>query len=141
MWVYHQVNALVVDRYEREYRGNYAGKGEGKNNPVFQYIHNGCRWDSTTNLWVPVEGLRPGDWGPLPRGMYTIQEPVDTETHGPYVLWLTPDKDNEMFGRSGFGWHGDSKEHPGLASEGCIVSPRAWRELAWGSKDHILQVV
>ena len=37
---------------------------------------------------------------------------------------LIPSPTNEMFGRSEFLIHGDSLEHPGAASEGCIILPR-----------------
>jgi len=65
---------------------------------------------------------------------------VDTVTHGPYVLPLTPSLNNQMFGRSGFLIHGDSVVNPGTASEGCIILPRAVRQQIWGAGDHVLQV-
>jgi hypothetical protein len=37
--------------------------------------------------------------------------------------------------------HGDSKEHPGCASEGCVILPRTVREQVWSSGDHDLKVV
>lgn len=147
MWTYHQTNGQVEDFKGFLFGRSYAGHGEGKNNPALQDIHGGCRWDPDKKLWVPVDGLKqataddPGDYGPLPRGIYTMQPPEDTPKHGPFVMWLTPDPANEMFGRSGMGWHGDSIEHPGLASLGCICSPRTTRELAWQSNDHRLQVI
>ena len=98
----------------------YAGAGEGKNNPEMQDVQN---------------------VGPLPVGKYTIGEPSDTKTHGPYVLHLTPDPENEMFGRSGFLIHGDSVVQPGTASEGCMIFSRTVRERIWGSGDRALEVV
>jgi hypothetical protein len=98
----------------------YSGKGEGKNNPDMQDVHN---------------------VGPLPKGKYTICAPVDTVTHGPYVLRLDPDADNEMFGRAGFLIHGDSVVHPGTASEGCIILGRSIREKIWTGGDHNLEVI
>ena len=97
----------------------YSGAGNGKNNPAMQDVQK---------------------IGPIPRGTYTIGEPHDTPTHGPYVLRLTPDPENEMHGRSGFLIHGDSKEHPGQASEGCIIMPRNIREQVWDSGDTALEV-
>lgn len=141
MWTFRQTDGQVEDFRGFHYSLSYAGRGEGKNNPLLQDVHAGSRWDADKKLWIPVDGLTPDDWGPLPRGIYFMQTPVDTTTHGPYVIWLTPDGANQMFGRSGFGWHGDSKEHPGLASEGCICSPRTLREMAWTSNDHRLQVI
>ena len=98
----------------------YSGAGEGKNNPAMQDAHN---------------------VGPLPQGDYEIESPVDTATHGPYVLRLTPDSGNEMFGRSGFLIHGDSVAHPGTASEGCIILPRSARAQIWESGDTSLEIV
>lgn len=98
----------------------YSGAGVGRNNPSAQAIH---------------------DVGPIPLGLYFIETPVDTRTHGPFVLWLVPDPKNEMFGRSGFGIHGDSVTHPGSASEGCLVVARAVREAIWDSGDHELTVI
>lgn len=139
MWTFRQSTGLVEDFNGHQYTGSYAGHGEGKNNPVLQDVRAGCRLQG--DEWVAIPELTGDDWGPLPQGIYTINSPVDTTTHGPYVLWLTPGAGNEMFGRSGFGWHGDSKEHPGLASEGCICSPRQLRELVWNSNDHRVQVI
>ena len=141
MWTFHQQTGLIEDFKGFKFGCSYAGHGKGKNNPALQDVHGGCRWDEEKQLWVPVDGLGSDDWGPLPAGIYQMQTPVDTTTHGPFVMWLTPDRSNEMFGRSGMGWHGDSLEHPGLASEGCICSPRIVRETAWRSNDHALQVV
>ena len=81
------------------------------------------------------------DQGPLPVGMYSINAPIDTKTHGPCVMWLTPDPANQMFGRSAFGIHGDSIVDPGNASEGCIILPRFARDRIWESGDHLLEVV
>lgn len=80
------------------------------------------------------------DRGPIPPGRYTIGEPHDTDTHGPFVLRLTPHADNEMHGRSGFLIHGDSKSHPGTASHGCIILPRVVRETVNRLQDHDLEV-
>jgi hypothetical protein len=46
-----------------------------------------------------------------------------------------------MFGRSEFLCHGDSIEHPGDASEGCIIQLRDVRRQMWESPDHTLEVV
>jgi hypothetical protein len=138
-WTFQQSTGLVSDQNGKPCGCSYAGRGEGKNNPVLQDVRAGCRLSQ--GEWVPVDGLTPDDWGPLPCGLYVMQSPVDTTTHGPYVIWLTPDEANEMFGRSGFGWHGDSLENPGLASEGCICSPRTLRNSGWASPDHQLQVI
>ncbi len=99
----------------------YSGAGAGKNNPVMQNV---C------------------DVGPIPEGDWTIAgPPADTADHGPYVLKLNPAAATETFGRSGFLMHGDSKEHPGSASHGCVILPRAVREQMWTSGDRELEVL
>lgn len=97
----------------------YSGNGVGKNNPDYQTVH---------------------DVGPIPVGQYTILAPIDTVSHGPYVMELVPDPENEMWGRAGFLLHGDSLEHPGNASKGCPVAVRAVREAIWGDPEHRLKV-
>jgi hypothetical protein len=119
MWKYEQSTGRLLHENERVAIG-YAGKGEGKNNADMQ----------------DVRGI-----GPLPKGLYDINAPIDTRTHGPYVMWLTPDPDNEMFGRSAFGIHGDSVVHPGEASEGCMIFSRMIREKIWESGDTRLEVI
>jgi len=79
--------------------------------------------------------------GPLPRGRYTIGPPHNEPTLGPCSMYLQPEPDNAMFGRSGFFIHGDSAAHPGEASEGCIVAPPLTRSILALSLDHQLQVV
>ena len=98
----------------------YAGLGVGKNNPAMQ----------------DQQGV-----GPLPCGFYGILPAVDTLDHGPEVMWLVPDPDNEMFGRADFGIHGDSKTHPGCASLGCICIPKPARDTINASSDKKLQVI
>jgi len=139
MWTYSQSGGEFIDIAGRHYVGSYAGRDEGKNNPILQDVREGCRFFN--GEWVPIDGLSDNDYGPLPQGYYTINSPVDTTTHGPYVLWLTPGPGNEMHHREGFGIHGDSKETPGLASEGCICTPPLTRHRIWDSMDHELQVI
>lgn len=81
------------------------------------------------------------DRGPIPPGLYIVGDPRDTATHGPFVLPLTPNPDNEMHGRSAFLIHGDSKDRPGTASHGCIILPRTVRETVHRIGDRELQVV
>jgi hypothetical protein len=140
MWTFHQATGLIEDFKGHRFGCSYAGHGQGKNNPALQDVRGGCRWDPEQQVWVRVDGLGQDDWGPLPCGIYTMRPPVDTATHGPFVLWFEPAAANNMFGRAGFGWHGDAIEHPGMASEGCIASPRVVRETGWRSNDHRVQV-
>jgi hypothetical protein len=98
----------------------YSGSPEGKNNPDRQ---------SESNI------------GPLPRGLYDIAPPHDTQAHGPFVMALIPHSANQMFGRAGFLIHGDKAAAPGTASHGCIILARTIRELIWNSGDRLLQVI
>lgn len=99
----------------------YSGAGDGKNNPTMENVHN---------------------VGPIPQGHWTIVgPPVNTAEHGPYVLALKPTVGTPTYGRDGFLLHGDSKELPGCASQGCIIMPRAAREQVWKSDDRDLNVV
>jgi len=81
------------------------------------------------------------DVGPIPTGKYSIGTPVDTLTHGPFVLPLTPDPANQMFGRRGFLIHGDSVVEPGTASRGCIILARSVRNKIAASRDCSLTVI
>lgn len=102
----------------------YAGHAEGVNNPALQAVRN---------------------VGPLPCGGYTISEMLDKHIIGNLVLvWcvrLTPDADNEMFGRDGFLIHGDNDEGNKSASEGCIVLSFNQRMKVLNSNDKRLAVV
>ena len=121
MWIYCQsTGGIYHDNLRAPLAYGYSGKGIAKNRPECQNLHNE---------------------GPIPVGVYQMQEPVNTMEHGPYVIWLTPGSANEMEGRSDFGIHGDSFTHPGAASEGCIIAPRFLRERMWESEDHLLTVV
>lgn len=117
MWTYLQTG-LLIGPDELRFPA-YSGRGEYKNKPSAENIK---------------------DWGPIPCGVYRIGDPVDTVTHGPYVLPLTPDAANQMHGRSGFLIHGDSVIAAGTASEGCIVAARSIREVIHQSQDRELHV-
>lgn len=118
MWLYEQTTGRIIR--DSIIGHGYSGCGEGKNSPGHQSIRN---------------------IGPIPCGVYRIGDPFNTKTHGPYVLALTPDVANQMFGRAGFLIHGDSVVEPGTASEGCIIQPRSIREEIYLSGDRMLEVV
>lgn len=89
----------------------YAGSGAGKNNPLMQGVK---------------------DIGPIPVGFYKMLPPVNTDAHGPYVIWLVPEDQKLMFGRYDFGMHSDRRVGPpGFASEGCIVGSLVKRQAIW----------
>jgi hypothetical protein len=116
----YQISSGVLSKGADLLGVGYSGQPQCKNDPDKCSEHNA---------------------GPIPPGIYSIQAPVDTKTHGPYVMWLTPDPKNEMFGRSAFGIHGDSVVHPGTASEGCIIMPRSVREAVYKNADLELEVI
>lgn len=105
MWIYVQKTGELLRDGSHIVLG-YSGFDDpetgqrGKNNPELERVE---------------------EVGPIPVGKYLIGTPHDTLTHGPYVLPLTPDPANEMFGRSAFLMHGDSVVDPGTASRGCII--------------------
>lgn len=82
--------------------------------------------------------------GPIPVGNYTIGAPHVSEQVGPVAMCLTPDADNEMFGRGDFLIHGDTAAANHTASHGCIIMPHDVRvkiaELVLAG-DNRLQVV
>ena len=119
-WIYEQVSGRLYAPDGDLVGVGYSGAADGKNNPACQSIH---------------------DLGPIPVGVYHIGPAVNTVTHGPFVLPLTPDPSNTMFGRFGFLIHGDSIVAPVTASQGCIIMSRDVREAIAISGDTDLQVV
>jgi hypothetical protein len=119
MWTFHQRTGALTDASCAVIAHGYSGAPEGKNDPSKQNIAN---------------------VGPIPRGVYSIAEPHNSAKHGPFCLSLVPHERNEMFGRRGFLMHGDSKEHPGAASEGCVIMPFSVRFTVWQSNDRTLIV-
>lgn len=98
----------------------YSGHGTGRNNAAMQGTH---------------------DVGPIPQGTYTIEAPFHHRTAGDFAMRLTPQQGTNTFGRSGLMMHGDSRQHPGEASEGCIVQNYGARHQVWPSGDRTLEVV
>lgn len=120
MWTYGQSTGRMYDPDGELAGEGYSGSLEGKNLSAMQNVHN---------------------VGPIPRGWYTMQPPVNSHTHGPYAIALVPDITNMMFGRDAFMIHGDSLVNPGHASEGCIILPHAARVAMWESHDPRVLVV
>lgn len=122
MWTYRQASGDLFDAKGELVAVGYSGFGPGKNAPAWQDHH---------------------DVGPIPQGTYTIGPPECVKfsgPHGPYVLRLSPDPSNAMWGRAGFLMHGDSKAHGGCASHGCLILPRPVREQIAASGDSRLTV-
>lgn len=127
MWIYAQSTGELLHDDDHHAVAvisiGYSGIGEGKNNPGLQQVH---------------------DVGPIPRGFWTIGAPECVNSigpHGPFILPLTPNDGTETFGRSGFLVHGDSIQHSGSASHGCIILNRHVREQIAGSGDNLLKVI
>ena len=121
MWTWRQSDGALLDSNGTLVSNGYSGAGRGKNRTDYESVP---------------------DQGPIPRGEWTIVSLTVEETeHGPYVLRLAPSGQTNTFGRSGFLIHGDSLQHPGEASKGCIILPRPIRERIWQSGDRQLTVV
>ena len=121
MWIYEQTSGKLF-RDCIVVGVGYSGFGEDKNQPNDESVK---------------------DLGPIPHGKYSIGPPECVGApgpHGPFVLRLTPDPSNAMFGRDGFLIHGDSREHQGSASHGCIIMNRDVRNLIAASGDSELSV-
>ena len=75
-------------------------------------------------------------------GVYTIGSWIDHPRLGRMVAFLTPDAENQMFGRGDFYIHGASvnPEHYGQESKGCIVLPHTDRQIVKDSGETRIQV-
>lgn len=118
MWTFSQSTGELA-REGKVFGTGYAGLGEDKNVPADQ----------------AVVGK-----GPIPQGQWTIGPAKNNSTLGQHVMELEPKPGTETFGRSGFYIHGDSLQHPGQASHGCIVLAYALREQISFSADIDLTV-
>ena len=127
MWTFHQDTGREFDENGILQARGYAGRNAGKNNPAME----------------GVKGI-----GPLPRGRYRGVELFEVHpTVGKYAIRLEPDAETRAriiaYGRNpdSFFNHGDSSEHPGLASHGCIVTYKPARVKFWTTTDRWIEVV
>ena len=118
MWVYEQASGRLLAEGGILVGEGYSGSGDGKNNPDMEAVQ---------------------DIGPCPQGFFTIGPAHDHPVLGPLTMDLTPDPENEMFGRDAFRIHGDNADH--TASEGCIIQDHGVRLRVSQSLDRRLQVV
>jgi hypothetical protein len=118
-WKYIQSNGNLIFGGELVATG-YSGFGAGKNNPAMQKVP---------------------DVGPIPVGNYLIGDARNSEKDGPLVMRLTPRLSTETFGRCGFLIHGDSENHFGSASHGCVIFDRPTRIRISTSGDTELEVI
>lgn len=58
---------------------------------------------------------------PILRGRWTVTAPFTRRHSGLYTMRFIPDAGTVTYGRRDFMIHGDSVEHPGRASNGCII--------------------
>ena len=120
MYTYDQTKGLLTDDAGNIVGQGYSGFQIGKNNPQWQSV---------------------SDVGPIPRGIWSIGEPFDSPDHGPMAMPLKPVAGTLTMGRSGFLMHGDSLDHPGQASRGCIIMPHDTRAQVASGTDRTLQVI
>jgi hypothetical protein len=119
-WTYHQASGRLERNGMLVASGGYSGNGAARNNSAMQ---------STIGH------------GPIPVGSWRIG-PIHTHpTKGPYVMNLDPLPGTVTFGRTLFRIHGDSRLHPGQASDGCIIFGPAVRQAIGSSADTLLVVV
>jgi hypothetical protein len=108
----------------------YSGHGAGLNNPDLEHVHN---------------------YGPIPKGIYTIGPAFRHNTKGAVCMRLIPDGHDacgraiplaeDAQGRDGFLIHGDNKLMNHTASEGCIIASLTIRQDIAQSKDRELLVI
>ncbi len=124
-WVWRQSTGELLQGGKLISRG-YSGAARGRNNPALQ----------------GVAGI-----GPIPRGRWRMVEVYNSRRVGPFTITVhaldetRPDDTHEATGRSAFRIHGDSIRAPGAASKGCIILPRAIREMMWRSGNRELEVI
>jgi RHS repeat-associated protein len=95
----------------------YSGTGEGRNNP-----------DKESEE----------DVGPIPRGTYDISQSYYSLNTGPITMKLTPNGNQNMFGRTDFRIHGNNATND--ASTGCIVMPKPVHRSTLGVRGGTLTV-
>jgi hypothetical protein len=122
MWTFRQSDGFLLDPSGKVAGQGYSGHGAGIDDPQDQNVP---------------------DVGPIPAGNWTIGAPIDSPSHGPFAMPLTPLPGTNTFGRTYFFIHGDEVANPGLklASLGCIVLPRLQRQAVWNSGDRQLVVI
>lgn len=118
-FTYSQSTGHLWDRRGIIIATGYSGHGRGKNEPRHEVL-----------AFV----------GPIPRGVWIIGEPYDSDNVDPFALPLTPSGHGAQ-GRDNFAIHGDSISDPGNASRGCIVLNRDIRERIHSEGVRVLQVV
>ena len=124
MWTFDYSTGFVAKDAQIIDRDSYSGRWpDGFNNYLMQHVH---------------------DVGPLPLGFWTISgPPFNDAEHGDYILRLDPDRNTDVFGRSGFLWHGKPLPPRDIrtGSKGCLCSAYQTRMRVYQSGDTRLLVV
>ena len=125
MWTFNNSTGELLDpsgdHVETGYAGGAAGaRPEAVNNPEYQY----------------TKGV-----GPLPVGLYLMEEAVEGSHLGPLAIPLTPDSANDMRGRGDFYIHGDHIGKVRSASDGCIIMSHGTRQALVANVDKHIRVV
>lgn len=115
-WTYKQLTGELYWGKSLVGKG-YSGHGDGRNNPSCEDMPN---------------------YGPIPRGRYTIGAPRFSSKTGRFVMDLEP-VGHDACGRTAFQIHGDNKTND--ASHGCIIMSYPVRTKIAASKDSDLEVV
>lgn len=119
-WIYEVKSKSFYLNEKFKFKARYAGAPGYKDDTKYECVQNK---------------------GPLPRGKYRIVgKPFRHHKAGRFTLRLEPYASNNMCGRGGFLIHGDSTEHIGEASNGCIVANPGDRMAIWDSMDKELIV-
>jgi hypothetical protein len=118
-WQYQQSTGELSLHNQIVARNGYSGFEQGKDNPQLEAVRN---------------------IGPIPRGRYAIGPAHQHPGKGPMVMSLTP-VGHLAQGRTHFLIHGESRDHPGQASHGCIILGLSYRQRIAGSGETILEVV
>ena len=78
--------------------------------------------------------------GPIPRGVWKVGSPVNSDKMGPYCIPLTP-VGHDAYHRSGFYIHGDNRHGDRSASTGCIIMPPHIRRAITDLRIDVLEVI
>lgn len=107
VFTYQQKTGQFWDHNGNEYYLGYAGSltGNGKNDPEKQHVRN---------------------VGPLPRGLYLMEE-VSHHDKFKRCIRLVPEDESIMFNRDAFYIHGFSSKKPDDSSLGCPIMSKNWR--------------
>ncbi len=124
MWTYSQSTGKLLTPSGNLEGVGYSGYLSGLNNPAMENIH---------------------DFGPIPRGLWSVGTWFDDPEKGPMVchlsfLNITSNQPYQTFGREGFMIHGDNPELNHSASRGCVILGPSYRRSMMESDDKILMV-